>query len=280
MVRLPRARLLQRDGDDGGVMRDIINVSSEWWLADETARLPEEDQAIQQFRSEILAAEEFEDEKRRARARATVNLWRAFYDLHGRLERAYGQPARDEAGLRSQHVVALLAIAHFLNDVGPDYLAHFANQFAMLAQTLKDLDNGIRAPILNPPKARRSDQTMVWLARAHVALAVETMRWCGHNRKSAAKWAAQRHPELEQLITERGFNLDRGKSLETAIMSWCRAFSRNKVTNPYAAAHYSVGLDRLEAWAPNCDQIEAEADSLLQEAVRLAAEFRRNKSGE
>jgi hypothetical protein len=234
---------------------NTLTAITERWLADEIARA-------------------------NAFARADANVLRAVNDLLPKLMHAYGRPARDEADMRSQHVVALLAIAHFLSDVGPDYLAHFANQFAMLAQTLKDLDNGIRAPILNPPKARRSDQTMVWLARAHVALAVETMRWCGHNRKSAAKWAAQRHPELEQLITERGFNLDRGKSLETAIMSWCRAFSRNKVTNPYAAAHYSVGLDRLEAWAPNCDQIEAEADSLLQEAVRLAAEFRRNKSGE
>jgi hypothetical protein len=42
--------------------------------ADETARLPEEDQAIQQFRSEILAAEEFEDKKPRGRARVDVPI--------------------------------------------------------------------------------------------------------------------------------------------------------------------------------------------------------------
>src|SRR5262249_16200739 len=117
----------------------------------------------------------------------------------------------------------------------------------------------------------RSDQTVVWLARAHVALAVETMRGRGGSRKSAAKWAAKKHPGLKKLITERGWSLERGKSLETAIISWYEDFSSRKVKNYFAARIYSVGLDRLKAWAPNCnsDQMEDEADRLLQEAIDL-----------
>jgi hypothetical protein len=208
-----------------------------------------------------------------ARDRATINLQRAFGDLLPKLKRAYGQAARDTADERSQHVVALLAVARFLDQVGPDYLAHFADQFAKLAQALQDLNEGRRVPrMLYPPIASRSDQTVVWLARAHVALAVETMQRCGHSRKSAAKWAAKRHPSLKQLITERGLSLKRGKSLETAIISWCKDFSIvGKVKNHYATRVYSVGLDKLKAWAPNrnSDQIEAEAGRLLQEAVAL-----------
>jgi len=67
-----------------------------------------------------------------------------------------------------------------------------ADQIAKLAQTLQDLNEGVRAPMLYPAPAKRSDPTLVWLARAHIALAVETMQRCGHSRESAAKWAAEK----------------------------------------------------------------------------------------
>jgi hypothetical protein len=211
-------------------------------------------------------------EAARAYARYTINLQRAFGDLLPKLNRAYGQPAGDAAEMRSQHAVALLAIAGFLNRVGPDGdPAHFADQLAKLAQALNDLDNGVRAPMLDPAPvtSRRRDPTMVWIARAHVALAVETMRRCSHSRERAAKCAANRHPGLEQLITESGSH--RSDDIETAIISWCEDFSSHKIRNEAAARVYSVGLDRLKAWASNCnsDQMKGEADRLLQEAVAL-----------
>jgi hypothetical protein len=209
----------------------------------------------------------------RARARYTINLQRAFNDLLPKLKRAYGQPARDAADELSQHVVALLAVAHFLDQGGPDYLAHVADQFAKLAQTLQDLNEGVRAPMLNPAPvtSRRRDPTMVWIARAHVALAVVTMQRCGHSRKRAAKWAAKRHPGLEQLITERG--LHRSDDIEMAIISWSESFSSHKIRNEAAARAYSVGLDKLKAWAPDrdADQMEDEADRLLQKAIDPAS---------
>jgi hypothetical protein len=220
------------------------------------------------------AASKRAEERARANARYTINLLRAFNDLLPKLNRAYGQPARDAADTRSQHVVVLRAIAHFLEQMGPEPdgdLAHIANQFAKLAQALQDLDAGIRSPILTPAIASRSDQTVVWLARAHVALAVETMRGRGGSRKSAANWAAKKHPGLKKLITESGAHLERSKSLEKAIISWCEDFSSHKIRNEVAAHAYSVGLDKLKAWAPNCnsDQMEDEADRLLKEALAL-----------
>jgi len=208
----------------------------------------------------------------RAYARYTINLQRAFGDLLPKLKRAYGQPARDAADTLSQHVLALLAISNFLARVGPTGdLAHFANQFAELAQALRDVDDGIRATILTPTFANRADQSVVWIARAHVALAVETLRRCGVSRKSAAKWAAKKYPGLKKLITESGAYLERSKSLEKAIISWCEDFSSHKIRNEAAARVYSVGLDKLKAWASNrnSDQMEGEADRLLQEAVAL-----------
>jgi hypothetical protein len=53
-----------------------------------------------------------------ARDRATINLQRAFDDLVPKLNRAYGQPARDEADERSQHVVALLQLLPFWSKSG------------------------------------------------------------------------------------------------------------------------------------------------------------------
>jgi hypothetical protein len=208
-------------------------------------------------------------EAARAYARYTINLQRAFGDLLSQLKRAYGQPARDATELR-RHVLALLAIAGFLNRMGPDGdLADFANQFAKLAQTLRDVDDGIRAPILTPTLANRADQSVVWIARAYVALAVETMRRCGHSRKEAAHSAADKHPGLKKLITERGVH--RSDDIETAIISWCEDFSRRKVKNYFAARIYSVHLDKLKASAPNCnsDQMKDEAGRLLQKAIDL-----------
>src|SRR5262245_8842315 len=207
---------------------------------------------------------------RLANERLTINLRRAFANLLTELKHAYGQPARDDAEMLSQYALALQAIARFLNRIGPyGDLAHFAEQFAKLAQRLQDVNEGVRVPMLYPAFAKRSDQTPVWLARAHVALAVETMQRCGHIREKAAKWAAKAHPELEQLITERGVH--RSDDFETAIISWCEDFSSHKIRNEAAARAYSVGLDKLKAWAPNCnsDQMEGEADRLLQEAVAL-----------
>src|SRR5262245_20667277 len=205
-----------------------------------------------------------------ANARFAINLQRALNDLCGKLNHAYGQPARDASELRSQHVLALLAIAGFLDQVGPTgNLADFANQFAKLAQALQDLEAGIQAPILTSALTNRADQSVVWLARAHVALAVETKRRCGGSRKDAAQWAAKRYPGLKQLITESGPHLERGKKLEKAIISWCEDFSSRKVKTDFAACIYSEGFSRLEAWAPNCnsDQMKDEADRLLKEAL-------------
>jgi len=128
-------------------------------------------------------------EAARAYARYTINLQRAFGDLLPELKRAYGQPAYDAADTRSRHVLALLAVADFLNRVGPTGdLADFANQFAKLAQALQDVAAGISAPLLTPALANRSDQTVVWRARAHVAVAVETM--CAKVETDAGKVVA------------------------------------------------------------------------------------------
>ena len=203
-----------------------------------------------------------------ANARYTLNLLRAFGDLLPKLERAYEQPARDAADERSQHAVAQLAVAQFLKQVGPDYLAPIADQFVKLAQALNDLDNGIRVPIFDLAQ-KRSDPTVVWLARACVAVAVEIMRQCGHSRgrERAAKLVAKKHPGLEQLITESG-SRRRSDSLEKAIISWCENFSSHKIRNEVAAGVY----DKLKAWASNLnsDQMESAADQLLQGAVAIA----------
>jgi hypothetical protein len=222
----------------------------------------------------------------RANERYTLNLQRAFWDLLPKLKRAYGQPAGDAAVTRSQDADALWAIAGFLDRMGPvGDLARFADQFAKLAQKLDDLDKGIRAPSLEPAPvtSRRPDPTIIWVARAHVVIAVKTMQRCGHIRESAAKredkrhpelnsaaeWVAKRHPELKKLITENAVH--RGDDLKKTIICWCEDFSSHKIRNKRAAGVYSVGLDKLKAAAPNCtiDQIEGEADRLLQRAVAL-----------
>jgi hypothetical protein len=224
---------------------------------------PEEEQAIEAFRQEVRAAEEFEDKKRRDRARFIINLQRAFIELCGKLNHAYGQQPSvgDEATARAQDVVAMTAIANFLDQLGGSKgaLAYFANRFAKRAQTLQD------ATI-----AGRSDPSLVWLPRALVSLAVERLRKRGYKRKPAAEWIAKRHPELRQLITEKtAWDAKRSQSLTTAIISWSRDFGRRdsvKIKSYFANEIYSRGLKMLEvADCNDDDQIEA----LLQEALHM-----------
>jgi hypothetical protein len=208
-------------------------------------------------------------------ARYTINLRRAFSDLVPVLKHAYGQPARDAADALSQHTLAVQAIAQFLNRVGPDYLAHEADQFAKLAQMFQDVNEGVRVPRFYPAVANRSDQTQVWLARAHVALAVQTMQCCCPSRERAAEWAAKAHPELEQLITER--SIHRSRDLETTIISWCEDFSSRKILNDIAARVYAIGLNDLKALAPNwnSDQMQSAAEKTTPAGCGVALTERR-----
>src|SRR5262249_48932107 len=62
---------------------------------------------------------------------------------------------RSRVGIHARGAVALRAIAGFLNRVGPDGdPTHFANQLAKLAQTLQDLNEGVRAPNLRHSRGR------------------------------------------------------------------------------------------------------------------------------
>jgi len=76
----------------------------------------------------------------------------------------------------------------------------FRRSVAKLAQKLDDLDEGIRAPSLEPAPvtSRRPDPTIIWVARAHVVVAVKTMRRCDYDRDSAAEWVAKRRPGRSQ----------------------------------------------------------------------------------
>jgi hypothetical protein len=167
---------------------------------------------------------------------------------------------------RAQDVVALLAIANFLKQMGPDYLAHFADQFARLAQMHHDLDDGIY--VLS--RAKRSDETWDWLARGCVALAVADLKRRGYTRDKAAKWVAKKYPGLEDLITEGGSH--RSLNLVVTIISWCKDFNRRKLLrNEVAHRAYRTALDELKASNCNSDQLEY-ADWLLQRALRLRSE--------
>jgi hypothetical protein len=240
-------------------MRDIINVASAGW--------------------QWPAGEQHEDEiawKRVAKVARdayafTNNLRRAFGDLVPKLKRAYRRPARDEAERHFQDFLALQAVANFLDRMGPVYLADVADQLIRRATTLND--EGIR--LLAPSFATRSDPTLVWIPRAHVVLAIDTMHWVidpmrgtGHTRESAAEWAAKLRPQLTRLITESGTH--RSRDLKTAIVSWCKDFSRHDgVKNAVAAEVYSGGLAELKRWAPtrNAEEIERRAVWLLDRAL-------------
>jgi hypothetical protein len=269
-ILLPTDQRVQWDGGDGGaIVKDRHRHNGQKCSSSETLATPS-------GTAGDTASERLEKEKARAYDRYVHNLEHAFRHLLRKLKRAYGQPAHEAAdtlgdgdgnGELSQDIVALLATAQFLNQVAPEGgLAHFVDRFTKLAQMLRDLLNGTRVPSFAPTLANRSDQTVVWMARLRVVLAIEIMRRCGHSREKAAKSAAKAHPGLEQLITEKGNDADRSHDLKKAIISWCDNFSSHKILNEVAAGAYDRLKAELELSNCNSDQMEAEAERLLQEA--------------
>jgi hypothetical protein len=267
-ILLPTDQRVQWDGGDGGaIVKDRHRHNGQKCSSSATLATPS-------GTAGDTASERLEKEKARAYDRYVHNLEHAFRHLLPKLKRAYGQPAHEAAdtlgdgdgsGKLSQDIAALLATAQFLNQVAPEGgLAHFVDRFTKLAQMLRDLQNGTRVPSFAPTLANRSDQTVVWMARLRVVLAIEIMRRCGHSREKAAKWAAKKHPGLEQLITESGSH--RGKSLWKTLIHWCEAFSSHKFRNEVAADVYDKLKAGLELSNCNSDQMEAEAERLLQEA--------------
>jgi hypothetical protein len=220
-------------------------------------------------------------------AEEIARLQCAFNDLVPKLDFVFALPARDEKDIRERWVQGLLAFAEFLEQMGP--VVRFANQlFIPLAQELRDANFGIRSPNLIPAAPTRGNPTMIWIARAVVVRAIDTLRLSGHSRKSAAKWVAKKYLGLQHLITERvSYRADEGSEgperrrnndFETVMVSWCKGFDGDKVKNiknPTAREIYSKGLDKLQAFAaknPTKDEIEAEAHRLLRLALDLLDE--------
>jgi len=196
-----------------------------------------------------------------------INLQRAFGSLGSKLKHAYREPVHDIAIMRKQDEEALLAFANFLDQIEPDGLRHAADRFAMFAQSLRDINNGIRRQYFLPTAPNRGDQTEIWIARLQAVRGYNALRRSGYSRQKAAEFVAEQYPDLKGLITETGPR--RSKTLEAAIVSWARDFSREEVKNPVAKALYK----RKASVAPtdNNDQREGEAEAhrLLQDALRL-----------
>jgi hypothetical protein len=199
---------------------------------------------------------------------------RAFDDLVVKLKRAYGQLPADAVEARKQHIDALFAIASFAERMEPDGLpARVADQLASLAQALYDVNRGIRATIFTPSlkATNRGDTTMVWLGRALVARAIETLRHDGYSRERGAEWVTARYyRELEWLITEL---VSSPEELQRRALSWSEDFNSDKIKNAAAARNYSDGVRKLRAWAlaptrRTKGEIEKEVDRLLKDLMQ------------
>jgi hypothetical protein len=178
---------------------------------------------------------------------------------------------------RERYARALLAIAVFLEQMEPyGFPTSITDELADLALKFEALKRGIYVPILTPAVANRGDETRTWLARINVVRAIKVLCLSGHSRRTAAKWAVEKCPGLQCLITEKVSHRSddekhRSDDLVTVMINWCEYFDSRKIKN-YVAKNVYIKLSDLSAWAPpnrDDDEREDEALRLLQKAISL-----------
>jgi hypothetical protein len=116
--------------------------------------------------------------------------------------------------------------------------------FEHLGQALLDQRAGVIDPLLKKPEgASKRDSTYLWLARMHVVLALEYFHISGQPYDQAAKGAAAKFPELE--------NLKRGgrRELPSSMLSWRTQFLDGKVPIRGLRRRFKEQYEHVQGWA-------------------------------
>jgi hypothetical protein len=153
---------------------------------------------------------------------------------------------------RAKYVSALAEVAGFLNTFAGGYL--LSSHFAKLASAIQDLNYGVTAPFLEAQTKGGNPRTSsaVWLARAHVALAVEAKRRTARvTREKAAQELCRQCPEIERLVDRKT-----EKPVWKSACFWRDQFIESRVSN-YVGAHvFESGMSVLKQAAAS-DQLDA-----------------------
>jgi hypothetical protein len=145
---------------------------------------------------------------------------------------------------RERYAAALAVIGRFLSKTNPVH----SDRFFALADALVDLNCGAVSPILKTPKRRsRPNPTMVELAKANVAFALEAFIALGTKPKEAAKQLLDKFPGIKSLAGPK-FR-EPAYSWENTILEWRKTLSApGRRKNDVAAEFFAVGRDLIESF--------------------------------
>jgi hypothetical protein len=189
--------------------------------------------------------------KHRSRARALAgpnsdDLPSAVRWLLSELERASSAGPASPENERNRYIYILVALGKFVRKAGGTL--EQARHIAQLARLLRDLDDGIVGPALEPTrfgKGRTGDSSLVREARGAVAMGLEALIRLGEARQDAAKAALHDFPGISRLMTAKSKNSVAGMlSWHDEFLRWKAGKGRSK--NSHLANTFGIGAEFLE----------------------------------
>lgn len=176
-----------------------------------------------------------------------LNALQSFSDEIGRVFRPREAAARPVATRQTQYVLASMAVAALLRDVGERKLA--AN-FHKLAEALQDVVDGIDHPLFRVEKVdrdaagkrgRQYDTSETWRVRASLCVGIQFLMAGGLSQGNAVSFVIRQH--RSQLV-----NLMRpGSDLKGSLPTWIKSFATDAVSNDVALSSYKLGMKDLAA---------------------------------
>jgi hypothetical protein len=154
---------------------------------------------------------------------------------------------------RERHVAALYLIAEFFKEIG--FPLRIYQELIELAHALSELDRGTVRDFLRPFKVetRPMDSSDIWQARAHVAIAVETMKDGGFGVREGCRRIAECFPGLKDALAPNS------KAFASVIGSWHSGLSNATIKDSIAS----------DAWRQRADLIAKYRELLRRDGSEL-----------
>ena len=146
---------------------------------------------------------------------------------------------------QTQYVLANMAIAKLLRDVGQP---HVAAHFHTMAEALQDVVDGISHPLFKVEKidklatakrGRRNDTSETWRIRSSLCIGVEYLIAGGLDQSAAVAFVVKKHRiQLANLLRP-------GTDLKSSLPTWLKTFATDATSNVVALSAYKDGMRML-----------------------------------
>jgi hypothetical protein len=166
------------------------------------------------------------------------SVWETFADRIGLV-------FKDEdptATVQTRYLLANMAIADLLRDIGQEEIAR---HFHLFAEALEDLLSGIKHPLFKVgvagKRGRQHDTSATWRNRAYLVLGLEYLIAAEMEPDAAVNFVCRQHRQKLAKLQRPG------AKLKSSLVGWRKQFANDEVTNEFALSAYKHGMAFLKS---------------------------------